>query len=173
MIIKAIGITAVIISSWFAGAVLSFKSKFRLDDLEELKKAINIFINDTVNTSLPLSIVFEDISKRVNGPVAMIFNTAFEISKTKSESCAEDILRKAVEKNMKNLVFESDDMECIYSFAKNLDCAYKINQKKGAEIILENIQQIKNIAVEKSKKEVRLYNSCGILGGILICILLL
>ena len=40
MIIKAIGITAVIISSWFAGAVLSFKSKFRLDDLEELKKAM-------------------------------------------------------------------------------------------------------------------------------------
>ncbi len=173
MIIKAVGVMAIIISSWFAGAALSFKSKFRIDDLEELKKAVNIFINDTVNGSLPLSTVFEDISKRVNGPVAMIFNSAFEISKTKTEVCAEDIFRKAVERNVKNIVFEAEDMECIYSFAKNLDCAYKSEQKNSAEIILDNIRQLKRSALEKSRKEVRLYNSGGILCGILISIILL
>ena len=43
MTIKLIGAAAIIISSWVAGIMFSMKSAYRLEDLEEFKKAVSIF----------------------------------------------------------------------------------------------------------------------------------
>ena len=152
--------------------MLSMKSRFRLDDLEELKKAVTFFLNDAVNVSMPLSEVFGDIAKRTNGAVSMVFEDAGKLAEMKNEKCAGDVFKKAVDKNLRELYFEADDMDCLYSFAANLDCAYKAQQRDNAQLLLENIRLIQINLNDKALKERRLYNSAGILCGILTCVIL-
>ena len=67
MTFKIFGAVLIIFSSWVTGIIFSMNSRYRLDDIEEFKKAVTMFINDAVNISMPLSCVFDDISKRTTG----------------------------------------------------------------------------------------------------------
>ena len=172
MTFKLFGAVLIVFSSWVTGVIFSMKSRYRLDDLEELKKAVTLFINDAVNVSMPLSSVFDDISKRINGSVAKIFYDASVIADKKSEKNAEDIFKKAIEINLNGLYFQWEDMECLYTFAKNLDCPFKNQQKDNALLLIDNIKAVEEDLREKSQKERKLYNSAGVLCGILISVIL-
>ena len=172
MTFKMFGAVLIVFSSWVTGFIFSMNSRYRLDDLEELKKAVTLFINDAVNISMPLSSVFEDISKRVNGAISKIFYDASVIAKKKSEKNAEDIFRKAVDINVSNLYFRWEDMECLYTFAKNLDCSFKNQQLDNALLLIDNIKAIEEEVRQKAQKEQKLYNSAGVLCGILISVIL-
>ena len=172
MTFKIFGAVLIIFSSWVTGIIFSMNSRYRLDDIEEFKKAVTMFINDAVNISMPLNCVFDDISKRTNGVVAKIFLDASVIAEKKTEKSAEDIFKKAVEKNLANLYFQCEEMECLYSFAKNLDCPFKNQQKDNALLLIDNINAVEDEIRQKSQKEQKLYNSAGVLCGILISVIL-
>lgn len=94
MTFKMFGAVLIVFSSWVTGFIFSMKSRYRLDDLEELKKAVTLFINDAVNISMPLSSVFEDISKRVNGAMSKIFYDASVIAKKRARKTLKIFLEK-------------------------------------------------------------------------------
>ena len=104
MTFKMLGAVLIVFSSWVTGFIFSMNSRYRLDDLEELKKAVTLFINDAVNISMPLGSVFEDISKRINGSMSKIFYDASVIAEKKAEKNAEDIFKKAIDINSKKFV---------------------------------------------------------------------
>ncbi len=172
MTIKLIGAAAIIISSWVAGIMFSMKSAYRLEDLEEFKKAVSIFSDSISLSAPPISEIFKDISKRVNGPVAMIFDDAGKMAEGKNYPSAEEIFKNAVDKNIKNLYFEAGEMDCLYSFGKNLDLEYSHEQKNGASIIISNINLNQKALKEQAEKDKRLYSSAGVLCGILMCVIL-
>lgn len=172
MTFKMLGAVLIVFSSWVTGFIFSMNSRYRLDDLEELKKAVTLFINDAVNISMPLGSVFEDISKRINGSMSKIFYDASVIAEKKAEKNAEDIFKKVIDINSKSLYFQWDDMELLYTFAKNLDCPFKNQQKDNALLLIDNIKAIEDEVRQKSQKERKLYNSAGVLCGILISVIL-
>ncbi len=172
MTLKIIGMTAVIASSWIIGVIFSMKSYFRLEDIEELKKAVTIFLNDTVNSSMALSVVFKDISQKTKGGVSAIFKDAENLILTKNGNLAKDMLKKAIDKNIKNTYFEYEELECFYSFANSIDSINKEQQRNNARLLIDSIQILISDINKKAAKERRLYNSAGILCGILICVVL-
>ena len=72
------------------GKNISQKYKFRLDELEELKNALNIFKSKIKFTYEPIPEIFVGISNNSNKNISNLFNMAVDKMKTESAGVAWD-----------------------------------------------------------------------------------
>lgn len=166
-IIKYFILFLILILSTLIGKFLSKKYVYRLEELEDMKNALNILKTKIKFTYEPIPEVFEEISKNVNKNVGNIFTLAKEKMKDESASKAWEL---AVEKTECNL--KKDDKKIIKTLSKLLgqtDVEGQISQIEITEEFLED--QIKEAGEEKRKNE-KLYTRLGTITGLVIVIIL-
>ena len=166
-IIKYFILFLILILSTLIGKFLSKKYVYRLEELEDMKNALNILKTKIKFTYEPIPEVFEEISKNVNKNVGNIFTLAKEKMKDESASKAWEL---AVEKTECNL--KKDDKKIIKTLSKLLgqtDVEGQISQIEITEEFLED--QIKEAGEEKRKNE-KLYTRLGTIAGLVIVIIL-
>jgi len=93
---KALGAAVIIASSYLFGMTFSLKSKFAFDDMEEIKKALMIYINEGIGFSKPVDSLFADIAKRTNGVISQVFDYASNLALGKSDVKGNDIFIKSI-----------------------------------------------------------------------------
>jgi Stage III sporulation protein AB (spore_III_AB). len=172
MLFKLTGGIVVILCCYTWGFYMSKMGAFRMQDLEQLKKAITIFNAEIKYSATPLYEVFNEISNRTNGVVAMAFEAATEGFLDKKEKTADEIWNKAVIDVQHNAYFNAEDMEYLFSFGRTLGFADKEMQVQNATLLLDYIENAQQELREKRKVEERLYKTLGLLGGIMVCIIL-
>ena len=166
-IIKYFILFLILILSTLIGKFLSKKYVYRLEELEDMKNALNILKTKIKFTYEPIPEVFEEISENVNKNVGNIFILAKEEMKENSASKAWEL---AVEKTECNL--KKDDKKIIKTLSKLLgqtDVEGQISQIEITEEFLED--QIKEAGEEKRKNE-KLYTRLGTIAGLVIVIIL-
>ena len=149
------------------GKNISQKYKFRLDELEELKNALNIFKSKIKFTYEPIPDIFKEISNNSNKNIGQIFKKAEE----KMEKTTADVAwEQAVEETNNNL--KEEDKNVLKMLSKLLgqtDTDGQISQIEITENFLEG--QIKD-AMEAKQKNERLYTRLGTIVGLAIVIVL-
>ena len=166
-LIKCFILFLILVSSTLIGKFLSKKYINRLEELEDIKNALNILKTKIKFTYEPIPEVFSEISQNVNKNVASIFNLAKEEMKEKQASEAWEL---AVEKTECNL--KKEDKKIIKTLSKLLgqtDVEGQISQIEITEEFLEG--QIKE-AEEERKKNEKLYTRLGTVLGLAIVIIL-
>lgn len=166
-LIKYFILFLILVSSTLIGKFLSKKYVYRLEELEDIKNALNILKTKIKFTYEPIPEVFSEISENVNKNVASIFNLAKEEMKEKQASEAWEL---AVEKTECNL--KKEDKKIIKTLSKLLgqtDVEGQISQIEITEEFLEG--QIKE-AEEERKKNEKLYTRLGTVLGLAIVIIL-
>lgn len=166
-LIKYFILFLILISSTLIGKFLSKKYVYRLEELEDIKNALNILKTKIKFTYEPIPEVFEEISQNVNKNVGNIFTLAKEEMKENSASEAWEL---AVEKTECNL--KKEDKKIIKTLSKLLgqtDVEGQISQIEITEEFLEG--QIKE-AEEERKKNEKLYTRLGTVLGLAIVIIL-
>ena len=166
-LIKYFILFLILVSSTLIGKFLSKKYVYRLEELEDIKNALNILKTKIKFTYEPIPEVFEEISQNVNKNVGNIFNLAKEEMKENSASKAWEL---AVEKTECNL--KKEDKKIIKTLSKLLgqtDVEGQISQIEITEEFLEG--QIKE-AEEERKKNEKLYTRLGTVLGLAIVIIL-
>ncbi len=166
-LIKYFILFLILISSTLIGKFLSKKYVYRLEELEDIKNALNILKTKIKFTYEPIPEVFEEISQNVNKNVGNIFTLAKEEMKENSASKAWEL---AVEKTECNL--KKEDKKIIKTLSKLLgqtDVEGQISQIEITEEFLEG--QIKE-AEEERKKNEKLYTRLGTVLGLAIVIIL-
>ncbi len=166
-LIKYFILFLILVLSTLIGKFLSKKYVYRLDELEDIKNALNILKTKIKFTYEPIPEVFEEISENVNKNVGNIFILAKEEMKENSASEAWEL---AVEKTECNL--KKDDKKIIKTLSKLLgqtDVEGQISQIEITEEFLED--QIKEAGEEKRKNE-KLYTRLGTIAGLVIVIIL-
>ena len=157
----------VFIASALIGKYISQKYKYRLEELEEIKNALNIFKTKIKFTYEPIPEIFDEIAKNTSKNISNIFIKAKIEMKTKTASQAwEDAIEKA-ETNL-----NSEDKQTIKTLSRLLgttDTEGQISQIEVTESFLE--KQIKEAETEKNKNE-KLYTKLGTTIGLAIVILL-
>ena len=97
------------------GKNISQKYKFRLDELEELKNAINIFKSKIKFTYEPIPEIFVGISNNSNKNISNLFNMAVDKMKTESAGVAWE---RAVDEFHSNL--NEEDRQALKTLSKLL-----------------------------------------------------
>ena len=97
------------------GKNISQKYKFRLDELEELKNALNIFKSKIKFTYEPIPEIFVLISNNSNKNISNLFNMAVDKMKTESAGVAWE---RAVDEFQSNL--NEEDRQALKTLSKLL-----------------------------------------------------
>ncbi len=115
LFIKYFMLFLVFIASALIGKYISQKYKFRVDELEEIKNALNIFKSKIKFTYEPIPEIFKQISGNTSKNVSKLFKNAVEKMETDSASVA---FEKSVDEYAGNLNME--DKQAIKSLSKLL-----------------------------------------------------
>ena len=166
-IIKYIILFLILIVSSFIGRMLSKKYVHRLEELEEMKSALNILKTKIKFTYEPIPEIFEEISKTSMKNIGNIFKRAKEKMdiKTANEAWEEAVIE--TESNLKE-----DDKNVLKALSKLLgqtDMEGQISQIEITEKFLDT--QIKEAEEEKRKNE-KLYTRLGTIMGLAMVIVL-
>ena len=114
-IIKYCMLFLIFIVSALIGKYISQKYRDRLEELEEIKNALNIFKSKIKFTYEPIPEIFREISKNTNHNISKLFNHATENMKDKTASLAWET---AVDESSCNL--NKEDKQVIKTLSKLL-----------------------------------------------------
>lgn len=105
----------VFILSALIGKYISQKYRYRLEELEEMKNALNIFKSKIKFTYEPIPEIFEEISENTNTNISNFFKRANEIMLKDTASIAWE---KSVDEGVSNL--KEEDKQAIKTLSKLL-----------------------------------------------------
>ena len=114
-IIKYYMLFSVFILSVLIGKYISQKYKYRLEELEEIKNALNIFKSKIKFTYEPIPEIFTEISKNTNCNISKLFNKATENMQNETAALAWE---KAIDEFSGNLT--KDDKQAAKTLSKLL-----------------------------------------------------
>lgn len=157
----------ILVVSSLIGRFLSKKYVYRLEELEEMQNALNIFKSKIKFTYEPIPEIFDEISKNTNKNIGNIFKKAKE---KMNETTANIAWEQAIEETITNL--KEEDKHTLKTLSKLLgqtDVEGQTSQIEITEKFLEG--QIKEATEEKQKNE-RLYTRLGTILGLAIVIVL-
>lgn len=157
----------ILLSATLIGKFLSKKYVYRLEELEEMKNALNILKTKIKFTYEPIPEVFEEIAKNTNKNISQIFTLAKEKMQKESASSAWEKSIDEVVCNMKD-----EDKRILKTLSKLLgqtDTEGQISQIEITESFLES--QIKEAIILRQKNE-KLYTRLGTIMGLTIVIVL-
>ena len=167
-IIKYIMLFLIFISANLIGKIIAKKYTDRLQELEEMKNALNIFKSKIKFTYQPIPEIFEEISNNSNRNISNIFKSSRENMENLS---AEEAWIKAIEKSKNNLTKEDKNtLKMLSKLLGQTDVNGQISQIEITENFLET--QIKQAQEEKQKNE-KLYIRLGTTIGLVIVIILI
>lgn len=168
LIIKYFILFLILLSSSLIGKFLSKKYVYRLEELEEIKNALNILKTKIKFTYEPIPEIFREISENTSKNVGNIFKQASQKMET---TTANNAWEQSVEETETNLKLE--DKNVIKKLSKLLgqtDVEGQVSQIEITENSLET--QIKEAVQEKQKNE-KLFTRLGTIMGLAIVIILL
>lgn len=167
LVLKYVMLFLILVSSSLIGKFLSKKYVYRLEELEEMKNALNLFKTKIKFTYEPLPTIFEEISQNTSKNISSIFKLAKEKMKNETANIA---LEKAIEQSNTNL--KKEDKQVLKNLSKLLgqtDLEGQTSQIELTQTFLDT--QIKQATEEKHKNE-RLYSRLGTIIGLTIVIIL-
>ena len=166
-LIKYFILFLILILATMIGRFLSKKYVYRLEELEDIKNALNILKSKIKFTYEPIPEIFEEISKTSSRNISELFKTA----KIKmSDLTANEAWKEAVEESQNNLKKEDKDvLKTLSKLLGQTDVEGQISQIEITENFLESkIQE----AMEEKKKNEKLYTRLGTIMGLAIVIIL-
>ena len=167
LVLKYVMLFLILVSSSLIGKFLSKKYVYRLEELEEMKNALNLFKTKIKFTYEPLPTIFEEISKNTSQNISSIFKLAKEKMKNETANIAWE---QAIEQSNTNL--KKEDKQVLKNLSKLLgqtDLEGQTSQIELTQTFLDT--QIKQATEEKHKNE-RLYSRLGTIIGLTIVIIL-
>lgn len=166
--IKCIIYILIFSSSTYIGILISKQYINRVNELKEIKLALNILKTKIRFTNEPLYNIFTDISTSSKGNVSNLF-------KTISENLKNNSAKVAWEQGIENetLSIKKQDRQALKSMGKLLgktDLDGQISEIELTEAFLET--QILDAEKEKDKNE-KLYKTLGMVTGVGIIVILI
>ena len=168
-VIKYIILLLIFLSSSMIGRLLSKKYYYRLEELEEIKNALNLFKTKIKFTYSSIPEIFKEIAEGSNQNISKIFENTVHNLKTMP---ATEAWNKAIDETKENTNLNEEDIKTIKGLSKQLgitDIEGQISQIDITQNFLDT--QIRQAQEEKEKNQ-KIYQKLGTTIGLVIVILL-
>lgn len=167
LVIKYFMLFLVLVACTLIGRFLSKKYVYRLNELEEMKNALNVFKAKIKFTYEPIPQIFREISENINKNISSIFANASNKMQNQNASIAWE---KALEESNTNLTKE--DKYVLKSLSKLLGQTDVEGQTSQIDITQKFLETQMKEAEEEKKKNEKLYSKLGTTIGLVIVIIL-
>lgn len=168
LVVKYTSIFLVFFISLYIGYLISKRYTLRLNELKEIKNALNIIESKIKFTYEPLPEIFAETSKMISKNISQIFVQASENMKQEN---AEEAWEQSIKSAVTNLKIE--DIENLKSFGKMLGKTDKDGQLSRIELTKTFIEmQIEKAKLEEQKNS-KLYKTLGAIVGLAFVIILI
>lgn len=168
-VIKYIILLLIFLSSSMIGRLLSKKYYYRLEELEEIKNALNLFKTKIKFTYSSIPEIFKEIAESSKQNISKIFENTVHNLKTMP---ATEAWNRAIDETKENTNLNEEDIKIIKGLSKQLgiiDIEGQISQIDITQNFLDT--QIRQAQEEKEKNQ-KLYQKLGTTIGLVIVILL-
>ncbi len=173
MIIKIIGSAFIVLASGLLGFYFSNIEGFRISDLLEMKRALSILRAEIEYSKMPLAEAVLNVYNRVKVPVRTIFKTFLELLKENKGVPVAELWSKAVGSVGKAAYFNKEDIEQLSAFGNALGFLDEDMQTKNIAITMNYIDDTIKALNEGRAKNKKMYQSLGVLSGLLLVIIFL
>ena len=171
MFIQILGALMVLASSTLIGTYFGSAHGYRAKDLLQLRKALVILKGEIEYTLTPLSQACANVAERVLSPIAEIF---LDLSYLLNERVPpEQAMYSAIAKHKTNTYLSKDDIAQLQSLAKTLGYLDKNLQTNTLELTIKYLDDNIKEQMDLHIKNKKLYQTLGVLGGMLVIIVLL
>lgn len=166
-VIKYLILFLILIISTLIGRTMAKKYVYRVEELEEIKVALNILKTKIKFTYEPIPEIFTEIAQNTTKNIKNIFVNAKEKMK---ESTAETAWQESVDEAIANL--NNEDKRAIKTLAKLLGQTDSEGQISQIEITEKFIEEQIQDAISARQKNEKLYTRLGTILGMTIVIIL-
>ena len=166
-VIKYLILFLILIISTLIGRTMAKKYVYRVEELEEIKVALNILKTKIRFTYEPIPEIFTEIAQNTTRNVKNIFLNA---KKKMKESTAETAWQESVDEANANL--SNEDKRAIKTLAKLLGQTDSEGQISQIEITEKFIEEQIQDAISARQKNEKLYTRLGTILGMTIVIIL-
>ncbi|HIT87646.1 MAG TPA: stage III sporulation protein AB [Candidatus Coprocola pullicola] len=173
MMIQMIGALLTVLTSTIAGIYWGVQTVYRIEELQELKRAMIMLQNQISFLTKPLPEALEDIGKKTDSVISHLFCSVAKEMEQRQGQSGEEIWRQSVLQWQNTTYLEKEDIDAMLCFGNSLGYLDIIQQKASIALFLEYIETTVENLQEKSKKQMKLYPSMGILTGLLLVVVLL
>lgn len=169
--IKIIGACIVVVCGVVYGLYMSNRETYKLDDLNEFKKAISMIQNNIKHFRVPLSYACIEASEKIKKPIADIlyeFGTAIQLDEFVE---LDEVWAESVKKYENKMFVKGKELDLIYDFGKvvysqNVE-AWDTNINMLIQNVEDEIYEIRKSSVETKK----MYRGLSIASSLLIVVI--
>ncbi len=173
MLLKIIGIALVMVSTILGGLYYGSLNTYKINDLSEMKRALSILQSEIEFCLNPLPLALKNISNRIKQPLSNFFSQLVKnIQSAKNESIS-TLWEATVMNCLCNSYYDTEDLEQFISLGKTLGYLDKSMQNNSIRLTTEYIDQKISALSEGRLRNKKMFQSLGVLGGVLIVIVLL
>lgn len=168
IIVKWVILLAIFLISSLLGIMFANKYKNRVNDLKQIRRALNIFKTKIKYTYEPLPQIFMNIANEFGDEIGEIFKTA---SINMKEFSAGEAWKYAIQNSKTNM--NEEDLKVLENLEKLLGKTNIDGQLSEIELIEKFIDVQIEKAEEEQKKNEKLYKNLGVITGLAIAIILI
>ncbi len=171
MIIKIIGMVVVFCTVSFAGIYYGNLDGFRIADLLEMKKALAILKSEIEFAMTPLPEALLNIGQRTKKPISGIFLALEEFIHLRRNESICDLWEESLLQHEKQSYFTKEDITQLTLFGKTLGYLDKNMQIHNISMATDYINSKITLLNQTRYKNKRLFQSLGVLGGLLLVVI--
>ena len=165
--IKVFILLLIFLSSLRAGKIIAKKYLNRVNELKEMKNALNMFLTKIKFTYESVPTSFYEIGNNINGNIGKIFRISSEQMKEKSAGEAWEETVDKIETNLKE-----EDKSIIKKLGRMLGKTDLEGQVSEIKLVQEFLSTQIDLAEKEKQKNEKLYKTLGGIVGLAIVIIL-
>ena len=166
------GAVALIAGCAALGFYLAAQEGFRVQDLQEFKKALMILSSEIEHLRAPLPVACANIAKRTKEPISALFAHFSRLLTENEGETAYQLWMLALESQKKRAHLAAEDWDVLEGFGKTLGYLDKQMQQSAIAYAMDYIDEKTAELQTQSDKNKRMYRSLGVIGGLLLVVLL-
>jgi len=172
MILRIAGALAVMVGCAGLGLYYSCKEGFRIQELQELKKALLILSSEIEYMRAPLNVACANIAKRTESTVSALFMRFSELLETGEGETAYQLWAASMTGIKGKTFMAEEDLSVVDGFGKTLGYLDKQMQQNAINYAVGYIDEKAATLQAQGSKNNRMYRSLGVIGGLLITVVL-
>lgn len=170
---RLIGVGLILGAALWFGAYFAAQEKYRLQELETLRRCIHLLQSQIAYLAAPLPEALESVGQKTDGTIALIFSEAAARMAARTGETAEELWAAVWQAHLAQTYLTAADHNAVLQFGKTLGYLDRAQQEGSIRLFAAYLTEEWTQGKKRLEKNGRLYYGVSGLCGLLLVVTLL